>query len=112
MENDPESFVERLSKASRMGQEPRDRLWSIVIVLAIVQLLLGGFLVETRLYLSEGRALSYERSAADCLDLIVDDDRDFSLPAICHNERVFVHYPPEVCETYFVADSTCSAEWE
>lgn len=112
MENETRTVRERLRSVLRMNQEPEDRLWSIVIVLAVLVLGLGFLLVDIRLYLAEGRQLSYERTATDCLEIIIDDDRDFDFPNNCYGPQVVVHYPPEVCAGYFVDYPTCGAEWE
>ncbi len=112
MEENTPDVRERLSKLARMGQEPKDRLWAVVIVLALVVFALGGLLVETRLFLSGERGLGYERNAIDCLEIVVDNDRNFSLPAICFHSQVIVHYPPEVCTAFFINSDDCGIRWE
>lgn len=112
IKTEEKSIRERLIEASDMGQEPKDRLWAVVIVLAVLIFALGAFQIENRLYLAEGRSLSYERTAADCLDIVIDDDRNFDFPAICRDGRVIVHFPPEVCVEFFPDDVTCATKWE
>lgn len=111
-EQEAESVRERLLNAALSAQEPKDRLWAVVVVLAVVLFALGGFLIEIRLYLAEGRGLSYERTATECLDIVVDNDRNFDLPGTCRSQQVVVHYPPEVCLDFFPNTPECGVRWE
>lgn len=112
MDSAADSVVERLLRAAQMSQEPKDRIWTIIIVLALMIFALGGFLLDIRLFLTEERSLAYERAAADCLELIVDDDRDFEMPSLCEDSQVVIHYPPTICSGYFATASRCGDEWE
>lgn len=104
------TFLARFSKAARMNQEPRDRMWGIIIVVTILVLALGALLAETRLFLTEGQTLGYQRGAVDCLILITDDDRRFELPDYCHNGNVVIYYPDIVCDEFFSEDERCGRE--
>lgn len=98
---------ERLVEASQMGQEPKDRLWAVIIVISFLVLILGGLMVETRVYLSEGRTLGYKRGAVDCLTVAVDNDTTFDLPNYCYDPKLVVHYPQGACEEFFPDVATC-----
>lgn len=101
---------ERLVEASQMGQEPKDRMWAVIFVVSILVFALGGIMVETRMYLSEGRSLSFQRGAVDCLTVILDDDRDFDLPNYCRDPSLVVYYPVSSCDKYFPDIPSCGAE--
>lgn len=105
------SFIHRIVEASKGDQDPSDRLWAAVLVLAAIVFILGGFLVETRLYISDtvevNRQLDYERGSVDCLSVVVDNDRDFDLPPYCGQIGVIIYYPQEVCDSFFPNSSEC-----
>jgi hypothetical protein len=101
---------QRVSKAAKMNQEPRDRMWGVIIVFGILILALGGIAIEARLFLAEGHTLGYQRGAVDCLSLMVDNDREFKMPDYCLNPNVVVYYPAPVCDQYFDGDARCGRE--
>jgi hypothetical protein len=88
-----EDVRERLKEAVRANQEPKDRIWAVIIVLGILVFALGGLLIETRLYLAEGRELGFQRGAVDCLDVLTDDTRPYGLPGYCTDPHLIVYYP-------------------
>lgn len=85
-------------------------MWAVIIVVSILVFLLGGLILETRFYLSEGRTLGYKRGAVDCLTVLVDGDRDFGLPSYCSDTRLVIYYPAPVCNLYYKELTMCGAE--
>ena len=113
--NDELNIRDRLIEVGRQGQEPKDRLWAAIAVLALIALLSGGITIiyaeTTRNFLDDGRALGFQRGAVDCLQVVIDDDRTFGLPPYCARPEVRAYYPPEVCDEYFDGTSGCGTLW-
>lgn len=109
VEEEP-TIRERLFEASKMSQEPKDRMWAVIGVVSILVLLLGGLVLETRLFLSEGRTLGFQRGAVDCMTVLVDGDRDFDLPDYCSDTRLVIYYPDSVCDSYYSELAMCGAK--
>lgn len=107
---DEESTRKRLSKALRMNQEPKDRIWSVIFAMAILVFILGGIVVESRIYLSREHTLGFERGAAYCLTVVVDNDRDFELPEYCKGPDLVIYYPEDVCSRFFPDSHICGSE--
>jgi hypothetical protein len=86
----------RLEKIAAMNQQPKDRLWAAIIVLAIIALLSGGITIvyseTTRNFLDDGRQLGFQRGAVECMQVVVDNDRTFDLPSYCRLEEVVFYY--------------------
>lgn len=114
--DDDLNLRKRFTEEVKMGQQPTDRLWAAIAVLALIAILSGLVTViyaeTTRNFLEEGRRLGYERGAVECMQVVVDNDRTFDLPNYCRREDVVFYYPPEVCDEYFGGDSAdCGRLW-
>lgn len=108
----------RLSRVAKNHQEPKDRLWSTVIILMFITLLVGAISVfswrasETGNQLVKaGQTIGFQRGAVDCLTTVIDNDRTFEIPDYCRRGEVIQWYPPEVCIKFFSTNSVCGVKW-
>lgn len=115
MSEDDLSIKDRLVEASKMGQEPKDRLWAAIVALVLIVFVVGGVSIAyaegTKTYLREEHDLAFQRGSVDCLQVVIDDDRNFGLPGYCGRHEVLIHFPPEVCDTYFPEEVDCGSRW-
>jgi hypothetical protein len=114
-DTDP-NILERLSEASKMKQEPKDRLWAAIYALVVIILLVGAIMVyyhETSMaFLREGRELAHERGAVGCMEVFIDDEWTEGLPAYCRDSDVYVHFSPKVCDRFLPDTPLCGSEWD
>ncbi len=110
------TISQRVSRAGRQGQDPKDRLWAVVYVLIVLTLLVGLVVVvyseAIRDAIDQEQELGFQRGSVDCLSVVVDNDRNFDLPPYCRRVEVLVFYPIEVCNTFFPRNADCSSNWE
>ena len=109
-EEETPSLRKRLVKASLMGQEPTDRIWTVIFAISSLVFIIGGLVVESRFFLSRADSWGFKRGAVDCLILVVDDDRDFGLPDYCHHDNLVIYYPSGICDQFFADDRRCGLE--
>lgn len=110
----------RISERLKADQEPRDRLWGAIIVLAVIAIIVGCIAFEAyqsseagNKALSDAQSVGFQRGAVDCLTVVVDNDRTFDIPDYCRRVEVIQWYPPQVCAAYFAdaAYGTCGGKW-
>lgn len=110
-----EDIRARIENVGKMHQQPKDRLWAAIFALVVLVLLVGGIVivssVKTKSFLNASRDFGHQRGAVECLQVVVDNDRDFGLPEYCSNPEVVVHYPPSVCHQFFPDIEACGTEW-
>lgn len=110
-----ENIRERIQKVAIQDQQPKDRLWGVIFVVAVLVFALGATTVlyseSIQNFLTNGRELGYERGAVECLQVVVDDDRDFELSGYCGKQQVIIYYPPTVCDEYFPGREDCGNKW-
>jgi hypothetical protein len=107
---------ERLSKALKMNQQPKDRLWGVIYALIVLVISVGLITVVYSRSIQSSVAREtvegFERGSVYCMTIIGNPDRTFRLPSYCNKPEVIVHYPPEVCEELFQRFDLCSRDWE
>lgn len=107
---------DRLAKVASMHQQPKDRLWAAIAVLIVIALLSGGitayYAERTIDFHQTDREAGDQRGAVDCLQVVIDDDRNFGLPSYCARPEIILYFPPEVCEVYFEGAASCGDRWQ
>lgn len=77
-------------------------MWKAILVITVVGLLSIAGSVWNREEILNSREYNYKGRMVNCLDLLVDDDRDFPIPAPCLETNVARYYPTEICERKLV----------
>lgn len=109
---------QRLANVVKGHQEPKDRIWSAIIVLTFIAIGVGfiSFVSwrsseEGNSLTREGQQIGFQRGAVDCLTTVIDNDRNFDIPDYCRRTEVILWYPPEVCLLFFNNEQACGKKW-